>query len=466
MEIRGIDVSSYNETIDWKKVKNSGIEVAILRITQIKNRIDEYFERNYKGCVQNGVKVGVYKYSYAKNATEAEAEAKAVLDVLNRRKLDYPVWLDLEWEEQAKLGKNAIGAISEAFISVIKKAGYDCHIYCNTDWYNNYIVQALKTKYDFWIALPPVKDDGTVHPSLRPSYGTAWQYSWKGKVDGINGDVDMDLFYKDYSEGKQETPTVDDVIDKLLMYAGDEVGYLEKASNKGLDSKTANAGYGNYTKYWRDIYSAYQGQPWCAVFVTWCFVQAFGKDMTKKLLKHYPFVYCPTLASLSSLHTTPAKGDVVLFYRNGTYAHTGIVKSVSGNTFTTIEGNTSSASGIVDNGGGVFVKSYNLSNLYGTKFFTPDWALVVSSEQSGTSEKVVYTVSLNELKKGSTGAQVYLLQRLLRMYGVKGADGKVLSLDSVYGDNVEAAVKKYQKKKSLVQDGICGAKTWKAIIGF
>ena len=106
-------------------------------------------------------------------------------------------------------------------------------------------------------------------------------------------------------------------IDKLIQIANAEVGYLEKSSNSQLDSKTANAGTANYTKYWRDIKPEYQGQPWCACFVTWCFVNAFGKNNAQKLLKHYPYVYCPTMANLFTLNANPKVGDIVIIYRTG-----------------------------------------------------------------------------------------------------------------------------------------------------
>ena len=175
-------------------------------------------------------------------------------------------------------------------------------------------------------------------------------------------------------------------IDKLIQIANAEVGYLEKSSNSQLDSKTANAGTANYTKYWRDIKPEYQGQPWCACFVTWCFTKAFGKDNAQKLLKHYPYVYCPTMASLFTLNANPKVGDIVIFKHNGTFTHTGIVTSVNGDYFTTIEGNTNGGSTIIANGGGVCRKSYYNSNLPGTKFCTPDWSIVEESEDLTMSQ--------------------------------------------------------------------------------
>ena len=169
-------------------------------------------------------------------------------------------------------------------------------------------------------------------------------------------------------------------IDKLIEIANAEVGYLEKSSNSQLDSKTANASTANYTKYWRDIKPEYQGQPWCACFVTWCFVNAFGKDTAEKLLKHYPYVYCPTMADLFTLNANPKVGDIVIFKHSGTFTHTGIVTSVNGDYFTTVEGNTSGGSTIIANGGGVCKKGYYNSNLPGTKFCTPDYGIVEESE--------------------------------------------------------------------------------------
>lgn len=176
-------------------------------------------------------------------------------------------------------------------------------------------------------------------------------------------------------------------IDKLIQIAKNEVDYLEKASNSQLDSKTANAGSANYTKYWRDIKPDYQGQPWCAAFVSWCFMKAFGQTNAKKLLKHWPYVYCPTMADLFTLNANPKIGDIVIFYRNGEFAHTGLVTKVSGDRFWTVEGNTSGGSTIIANGGGVCEKSYYNSNLPGTKFCTPDYNLVVGTADTKKSTR-------------------------------------------------------------------------------
>lgn len=202
MEIKGIDVSSYQGKPDWPKVSNSGVKFAILRIHQ-KSGVDTSFEHNYKGCKSNGILIGGYKYSYALTPAQAIDEAEDVLSVLGRRGLDFPVFYDLEWSQQRSLGKQAVENIAIAFLTRIKKAGYKVGIYCNLDWYNNVLTDALK-KYDCWIARYPASDNGSVQERLRPNVGVGWQYSSKGKVSGISENVDMDVFYKDYRDSDQK----------------------------------------------------------------------------------------------------------------------------------------------------------------------------------------------------------------------------------------------------------------------
>lgn len=382
MEIRGIDVSAYQGTIDWKTVANYGMGFAILRITEKGNKTDSQFEANYSGCKAHSIPVGVYKFSYALNITDAQKEAQSVLNVLKGRTLEFPVWLDLEYAKQCQLGNFAVEKIAVAFLKTIKSAGYSVGIYCNADWYKKVLTDTLKL-YDCWIAQYPSYDNGTLQERLRPSYGVGWQYSSKATIPGINTKVDRNVFYKDYKGSDNMTET--EAKNKVIEIARGEIGYLEKASNKNLDSKTANAGSGNYTKYWESVKPSYQGQPWCACFVTWVFVQAFGQTAAKKLLKHYPYVYCPTMASLFTLNANPKVGDIVIFKHNGTFTHTGIVTAVNGDKFTTIEGNTSGASGIIANGGGVCQKSYYNSHLPGTKFCTPNWSIVATDGNTGSS---------------------------------------------------------------------------------
>ena len=475
MEIRGIDVSAWQGAIDWDTVANYGMDFAILRITEAGNVIDSCFEKNYSGCQKHNIPTGAYKYSYAMTVAEIQSEARKVVEVLNGRKLQYPVWLDLEWNNQRSLGAEQIHKLAEAFEKIITAAGYKFGIYCNVDWYLNVICSHLK-KYDFWIARYPASDNGTLQERLRPDFGVGWQYSSKAKIPGISGTVDRNVFYKDYAESKkQEGGTdVDKAIEKVILIAKNEEGYLEKKSNNQLDAKTANAGSANYTKYWRDIKPDYQGQPWCAAFISWCFMKAFGLDNAKKLLKHWPYVYCPTLGKLFTRNANPKIGDVVIFYHNGMFTHTGLVTAVIGDRFYTIEGNTSGASGIIANGGGVCAKSYLNSQMPGTKFCTPDYSIVsnavnkpsdinkIPSNTIQTGEK--YMFNPETVKAGDKNTSVLLLQEILRARGFKGKDKKELDLDREAGDNTIYALKQYQKSRGLEVDGVCGSATWKDLI--
>ena len=458
MELKGIDVSSNQGKPDWAKAAKSGVKFAILRVHQ-RDGIDSSFEYNYKGCKSNGILAGGYKYSYALTPDQAIDEAEDVIAALNGRGLDFPVFYDLEWPNQRKLGKQAIENIAVAFLTRMKKAGYKVGIYCNLDWYNNVLSDAMK-KYDCWIARYPADDNGTVQTRLKPPVGVGWQYSSKATVPGITGNVDRDVFYKDYKEAS----TMDKAIEKVILIAKNEIGYLEKKSNSQLDSKTANAGSNNHTKYWRDIKPSYQGQPWCACFVSWCFMKAFGLETAKKLLKHWPYVYCPTMNGLFMLNANPKVGDIVIFKHNGTFTHTGLVTAVVGDRFYTIEGNTSGASGIIANGGGVCAKSYLNSQMPGTKFCTPDWKLVkgTSTNTSTTGGKYMFTTET--VVAGSTGISVLLLQEILVARKFKGKDGKELELDRSAGTNTIYALNTYKKSRGMKQDGVCDAAVWKDLI--
>lgn len=368
MEIKGIDVSSWQGKIDWATVADYGMDFAILRITEKGNKTDGRFEENYQGCQKYGIPVGVYKYSYALSVAEIQAEAQKVVDVLDGRELQFPVWLDLEDSKQRTLSGSTLMTMIKTFWSVVTAAGYKFGIYCNMDWYDNVIPEEAKSKYDFWIARYPAQDDGWLQERLRPSVGVGWQYSSKATIPGIYGKVDRNVFYKDYtdSKGKEEKPVGTWTKTKQLL--DDQVGYLEKASNSYLDSKTGNAGYNNYTKYARDVNNmglmGCQGQPWCAVYQFWINTKTKGKNKALDIMGS-GFYNCNSVKAHAkakgSWHGTPKVGALPIF-RKG--AHIGRVISISGNTIRTNEGNTSSGglNTVEANGGCVAEKSYTIGN--------------------------------------------------------------------------------------------------------
>lgn len=267
---------------------------------------------------------------------------------------------------------------------------------------------------------------------------------------------------------------------KLIKIALDEVGYLEKKTTANLDSKTANAGYNNCTKYARDLAKAgyyqasKQGTAWCDVFVDWCHYIAAGKDAKKA-----QDMICQTglygagcgfsmqyYKNQNRFYkSNPQPGDQIFFGTSNSVTHTGIVTKVVNGRVYTVEGNTSSAAGVVANGGGVFEKSYELGYGkivgYGRPKYIKESAKTEPAKTSNATTGVC-NVELNILKNGSKGSQVKALQLLLIGYGYScgrwGADGN-------FGASTLTAVKKYQKAKGLTVDGVVGPATWKALLG-
>lgn len=405
MEIKGIDVSAHQALIDWEMVAEYGMGFAILRVTAKHNYEDTQFENNYKGCKQYGIPVGVYKYSYALTEAEAEAEAESVINKLNGRGLDLPVWLDLEWSDQRALGSAKIEKIALAFLKKIKKAGYEVGIYCNVDWYENVLTDALK-KYDLWLARYASNDNGTLQERLRPSVGVGWQYSSNAVIPGIATKVDRDVLYKDYTATKKDDTGSTDAGDSTETKEGKKVSklqefielgnyyannggskpYLEKRSNAYLDDFTKNAGSNNYQKFSRDVNSwgqpGCQAQPWCATYQFWKLVKVLGITKALKIMGG-GFYNCKSITnhskSAGTWHSTPKKGALVIF-RNG--AHVGNVQSFDDNYIYTNEGNTSSAAGVEANGGSCRNKTYARSSSSIDGYVWIDWG----SEDTETTE--------------------------------------------------------------------------------
>ena len=284
---------------------------------------------------------------------------------------------------------------------------------------------------------------------------------------------------------------------KVIDIALAEVGYLEKASNSSLDDKTANAGKKNYTKYARDLdkINFYNGRKngfdWCDVFVDWCFVQAYGKDAALELT-------CQPIKAANNCGagckwsrgyyknkgqlylTGPQPGDQIFFYSSdkSSISHTGLVYKVDGSKVYTVEGNTSSSSGVIANGGAVSKKSYSLNYARIAGYGRPKYGAETAPGSSGQKDKETpaqsatgataattggkaVTVTLTTLKNGSNGPEVKTLQRLLNTLGYSCGN-----VDGSFGPKTEAAVKKFQKAVGLEVDGYCGQKTWTAVLKY
>lgn len=266
--------------------------------------------------------------------------------------------------------------------------------------------------------------------------------------------------------------------EKVIVLALEEVGYLEKASNAELDSKTGNPGSANYTKYARDIDAITdyfngkkQGQPWCATFVNDCFVQAYGVEAAKKLL-------CQPMRSMAAsckyarqyfqqagrFWDTPELGAQIFF----SWGHTGIVVAYDNASVVTVEGNA--VSGKQE---GVWKKTYSRSNANILGYGCPDFGDggsedADSSTQDGAGSQIspsdgsTCTLVLPVISNGAKSEYVRSMQIQLEARGYScgryGTDGE-------YGPDTGKALREFQRDHGLDADGVCGEKTWSKLLG-
>ncbi len=199
--MKGIDVSSYQGVIDWKKVADAGVQFAILKVIRKDLNPDQQFENNWAGADKAGVPIqGVYNYSYATTTKKAQKDAQKVLDVLAGRKT--MVWMDVEDSVLQGRGQKLANIIN-AYGTVIKDADCTFGVYTGLSFYNSYIrPYADRITAPFWIARYPssavmsIRTDPADNKRpkiLHDLYG--WQYSSRGSVPGIRGNVDLDKLY-------------------------------------------------------------------------------------------------------------------------------------------------------------------------------------------------------------------------------------------------------------------------------
>lgn len=184
---KGIDLSVWNEDVDYTKLKEQGIEFAIIRCGygKDKSQKDKMFEKHYEGLRQAGIKIGCYHYSYCNNINNAILEAENCLEYIKGKDFDLPVFYDLEEKTTSALGKDTVTEIAKIFCDRIKQAGYKAGVYANLDWFQNYInVNEIEKDYYIWLAQWSEKHSA----NFRVDF---WQYTSNGKILGIPNNVDL-----------------------------------------------------------------------------------------------------------------------------------------------------------------------------------------------------------------------------------------------------------------------------------
>lgn len=217
---KGIDVSFWNGTINWEKVKADGIDFAIIRCgygMNFTDQDDKQWVRNVSECERLGIPYGVYLYSYANSTVNASSEADHVLRLLQGHNPTYPVYYDLEDDEVLAVSASMKGQIAKIFCDKIEAAGYKVGIYSNTTWFNNYLTDPVfsNPNWSKWVA------QWNVQCEYQGKYDI-WQCAADGSVDGISGNVDLNFLMDgaSFGTGDQETPEkpTPEVQNRVMQY--------------------------------------------------------------------------------------------------------------------------------------------------------------------------------------------------------------------------------------------------------
>ena len=196
---RGIDVSKYQGNIDWGAVAASGINFAIIRVGYRGSSSgalvqDPYFKKNISGATKAGIKVGLYFFTQAVNEAEAVEEASMAMSLASGYKVTYPIFIDTESASNGRangLSKSARTAVVKAFCQTVRNGGYKAGVYASKSWYANQLNASALNGYCIWVA------QYNSSCTYSGKYDM-WQYSSKGSVSGIKGNVDMNISYTGY----------------------------------------------------------------------------------------------------------------------------------------------------------------------------------------------------------------------------------------------------------------------------
>lgn len=356
-----IDISQWNDVTDWDAVKGA-VDAVILRCGYTLSTqkdltvcVDHKYPTYRAACEARGIPISLYYFTNAATPQEAQIEASYVAgECRGLHGYTLPVFVDSERVSGTGRADNLIREqrtkCVRAFCAGLQAAGVPAGIYASDSWMSERL-DMDKLPFSLWVA---------AWGASRPRHEdyVLWQYSNSGTIPGINGHVDMSTRDRPWLSAR------DRIIDLLIG----EVGYLEKASDADLYAKKANPGSANYTKYGSEMHSLQPRNmdfpaPWCATLMSWAFVQVLGLDGAKRALCGDIDDYCPALVGQfkksGRWFDAPEVGDLVFFGQGGG-EHVGFVYQISAGMIRTIEGNTSSSSGVVSNGGGVWSKSYTI----------------------------------------------------------------------------------------------------------
>ena len=215
MDIKGIDVSEFQGSINWDKVKADGVEFAILKLGNIydydANYKDSKFETNYKNARAQGIKIGAYIYNYCNTVDTLKKGLEWAFEKLSDKKLDMPIYLDMEDKDIQGETVETLTNICNEFANYVKNKGYKAGVYANVNWLKNELnPNEFDKDISVWAAQYYKECQYTGKYDI-------WQYTSSGKVDGVSGNVDMNYFYGELEENiSTDTKSIDELAQEVI----------------------------------------------------------------------------------------------------------------------------------------------------------------------------------------------------------------------------------------------------------
>lgn len=393
---KGIDISRWQGAIDANKIKASGIEFVIIR-EGYRQAVDPAFFDYVKKCQAAGIEVkGVYHFMYALNDAQAEQEARSCIKNLEAAGLgkDTIVFSDFEYDtvKQAKaagvnLTRTECNSFTKIFCETVESLGYRAGIYFNIDYYKNWYDHNLLNKYVKWLS----------DWSGEADYPCAFhQYSSKGQVPGINGNVDMDYFFEEEVATQKEPDTNSVTAERVLDAARGWIGFSEE---NGKHREIIDL-YNSHKPLARGYTMKYT-DAWCDCFVSACAIKAGAVNLigTEVGCENHINLFKKKGIWNEDGSVKPEVGDIILFNwddssqpNDGHADHIGIVEQVYGNTIVCIEGNMKNA---------VNRRTINVGWGYIRGYARPKYAKAVS-EPAPIVQKSIEEIA-NEVLHGAWG---------------------------------------------------------------
>ena len=292
MNVKGIDVSQHNGNIDFNKVKAAGYKFVIIRCNNWDNNLNKVvkdirFDDNYRKAKAAGLDVGTYYYTWYTDAAGAKHDAELCKEYIKGKTFEYPIYFDLEWQKAFARGKAVCSDMVKTFCDAMEKAGYFAGLYISRSPLQQYITAEVANRYALWIA------EYDCRCNYNGTYGM-WQYSDKGRVNGISNNVDLDICYVDYPKiikdkglngyKKPSQPKAKPILDKAGFKNGDKsLGvlclkeWLAFARDKGMTSANFDCSH--------DKFAAGTEKAVNDILTKWGYQQngVAGKNFIKKL---------------------------------------------------------------------------------------------------------------------------------------------------------------------------------------